>query len=148
MHDGLCLQRNGVEVTLLEARDRVGGRVHTLRDAGFACPVDLGASLITGTRVCPIWVCHPQSLLRMNTLRFACPFNPGASLTSGTQGAIWSSRSRLDVSKGFQTTCASRRQTQRRTGACPHMRGTVLATLVCFHRLGRGSSDTIGRSVR
>jgi phytoene dehydrogenase-like protein len=36
---------------VLEARDRVGGRVHTLRDERFGCPVDLGASLITGTQV-------------------------------------------------------------------------------------------------
>lgn len=35
---------------MLEARDRVGGRVHTLRDERFGCPVDLGASLITGTQ--------------------------------------------------------------------------------------------------
>lgn len=45
------LQRNGVEVTVLEARDRVGGRVHTLQDDRFGCPIDLGASLITGTQV-------------------------------------------------------------------------------------------------
>ena len=36
---------------MLEARDRVGGRVHTLRDERFGCPIDLGASLITGTQV-------------------------------------------------------------------------------------------------
>jgi len=74
MHNFLCSQRNGVEVTVLEARDRVGGRVHTLRDAGFACPVDLGASLITGTQVhlglsspIPLTDEHaPQSLLWMS----------------------------------------------------------------------------------
>ena len=35
---------------MLEARDRVGGRVHSYR-GDFACPVDLGASIITGTEV-------------------------------------------------------------------------------------------------
>lgn len=33
---------------VLEARDRVGGRVHSYRGP-FSAPVDLGASLITGT---------------------------------------------------------------------------------------------------
>lgn len=40
-------QRNGAEVVVLEARDRVGGRVHSYRGP-FSAPVDLGASLITG----------------------------------------------------------------------------------------------------
>ena len=35
---------------MLEARDRVGGRVHSYQ-GDFACPVDLGASIITGTEV-------------------------------------------------------------------------------------------------
>ena len=42
------LQRHGCRVRILEARDRVGGRVHTDRTT-FSCPVDLGASIITGT---------------------------------------------------------------------------------------------------
>lgn len=42
------MQRHGVEVTVLEARDRVGGRVHSYQDEGFTAPVDLGASIITG----------------------------------------------------------------------------------------------------
>lgn len=45
----LYLQRCGVEATVLEARDRVGGRVHSYRGSGFSVPIDLGASLITGT---------------------------------------------------------------------------------------------------
>ena len=34
---------------MLEARDRVGGRVHSYTGGGFSGPIDLGASLITGT---------------------------------------------------------------------------------------------------
>ncbi|WOK99019.1 lysine-specific histone demethylase [Canna indica] len=41
------LHRQGFSVTVLEARDRVGGRVHTDRSS-LSVPVDLGASIITG----------------------------------------------------------------------------------------------------
>ncbi|KAK1391655.1 lysine-specific histone demethylase 1-like [Heracleum sosnowskyi] len=41
------LQRQGFEVTVLEARGRIGGRVFTDR-ASLSVPVDLGASIITG----------------------------------------------------------------------------------------------------
>ncbi|KAK9903424.1 hypothetical protein WJX75_005208 [Coccomyxa subellipsoidea] len=45
----LHLKRCGVETVMLEARDRVGGRVHSCASSGFGAPVDLGASIITGT---------------------------------------------------------------------------------------------------
>ena len=38
----------GVKVRLLEARDRVGGRIHTIRDPSFPIPVELGAEFIHG----------------------------------------------------------------------------------------------------
>ncbi|CAL9066506.1 unnamed protein product [Musa banksii] len=41
------LHRQGFSVTVLEARDRVGGRVYTDRSS-LSVPVDLGASIITG----------------------------------------------------------------------------------------------------
>lgn len=41
------LQRQGFHVTVLEARDRIGGRVFTDR-LSLSVPVDLGASIITG----------------------------------------------------------------------------------------------------
>lgn len=43
----------GRSVVVLEARDRVGGRMHTDRSAGF--PVDLGASWIHGIDDSPLW---------------------------------------------------------------------------------------------
>ena len=43
----------GRSVVVLEARDRIGGRMHTDRDAGF--PVDLGASWIHGIENSPLW---------------------------------------------------------------------------------------------
>ncbi|GAB2943804.1 NAD(P)/FAD-dependent oxidoreductase [Hymenobacter coalescens] len=42
------LARAGRRVTLLEARDRVGGRIHTLTGHGFSAPVELGAEFIHG----------------------------------------------------------------------------------------------------
>ncbi|MDZ4045283.1 MAG: NAD(P)/FAD-dependent oxidoreductase [Rhodoglobus sp.] len=43
----------GQRVVVLEARDRIGGRMHTDRSAGF--PVDLGASWIHGIDGSPLW---------------------------------------------------------------------------------------------
>ncbi|MEC8154324.1 MAG: FAD-dependent oxidoreductase [Pseudomonadota bacterium] len=47
-----ALSQAGNEVTVIEARDRVGGRVHTDRSLGL--PLDLGASWIHGTRGNPL----------------------------------------------------------------------------------------------
>lgn len=46
------LSKAGYQVTVIEARDRVGGRVHTDRSLGL--PLDLGASWIHGTRGNPL----------------------------------------------------------------------------------------------
>ncbi|MBO0351980.1 FAD-dependent oxidoreductase [Phormidium pseudopriestleyi FRX01] len=46
------LQSKGFQVTVLEGRDRIGGRIHTSRTLGF--PVDLGASWIHGITGNPI----------------------------------------------------------------------------------------------
>lgn len=43
----------GADVIVLEARDRVGGRMHTDRAAGF--PVDRGASWVHGIDDSPLW---------------------------------------------------------------------------------------------
>ncbi len=38
----------GMHVTILEARDRIGGRVHTIRDPRFPIPIELGAEFVHG----------------------------------------------------------------------------------------------------
>src|SRR5438046_2551599 len=42
------LSAAGQSVIVLEARDRAGGRIHTLRDPLFPLPVELGAEFIHG----------------------------------------------------------------------------------------------------
>src|SRR5207237_1068283 len=43
-----CLHERDVEVVVLEARDRVGGRVWTLHPDSLALPVELGAEFLHG----------------------------------------------------------------------------------------------------
>src|SRR4051812_39187961 len=42
------LARRGLTVTLLEARDRLGGRVCTLQPKGWGIPVEVGAEFVHG----------------------------------------------------------------------------------------------------
>jgi monoamine oxidase len=43
-----CLTRAGLHCTILEARRRIGGRIHTLHDPLFPVPVELGAEFVHG----------------------------------------------------------------------------------------------------
>lgn len=43
------------EVKILEARDRIGGRIWTERSNAFGCPIDLGASWIHGNKKNPLY---------------------------------------------------------------------------------------------
>ena len=42
----LC--KKGIPVTVLEANNRTGGRIHTIRDNGFTQPVEMGAEFVHG----------------------------------------------------------------------------------------------------
>ena len=42
------LSRSGKKVTLIEARDRIGGRIYTLKNSSFSSDVELGAEFIHG----------------------------------------------------------------------------------------------------
>jgi phytoene dehydrogenase-like protein len=74
------LQRQGFSITVLEARDRIGGRVYTDRTS-LSVPVDLGASIITGVeadiaterRADPSSLICSQLGLELTVLTSACP---------------------------------------------------------------------------
>lgn len=42
------LNRRGIRAIVLEARERLGGRIHTIRDTGSATPIELGAEFVHG----------------------------------------------------------------------------------------------------
>src|SRR6267142_59597 len=42
------LTEAGLQVTILEARNRLGGRIHTLHDSTLPIPLELGAEFVHG----------------------------------------------------------------------------------------------------
>jgi monoamine oxidase len=61
------LAKSGVDVTILEARNRVGGRIHTIHDPGLPIPVELGAEFVHG-KPPEIWEVVRQRNLVMGSL--------------------------------------------------------------------------------
>lgn len=65
------LERFGMEVVLLEARDRVGGRICTFRKGNFVA--DLGAMVITGLGGNPMAVFAKQINMQLAKIKQKCP---------------------------------------------------------------------------
>lgn len=65
------LQYFGLDVTILEARDRIGGRIHTFRRGAYSA--DLGAMVVTGLGGNPLAVIRKQVSLEMSKIRRRCP---------------------------------------------------------------------------
>ena len=64
------LVRAGRTAALIEARDRIGGRVYTIRPPGATLPVELGADFVHG---------RPEETFAIAATAFACM----ASVNSG-----------------------------------------------------------------
>ncbi|KAG8197720.1 hypothetical protein JTE90_001642 [Oedothorax gibbosus] len=65
------LQQFGMDVVILEGRDRVGGRVATFRKGNFIA--DLGAMVVTGLGGNPITVLSKQITMELHKIRQKCP---------------------------------------------------------------------------
>jgi monoamine oxidase len=57
------LRRAGLDVVVLEARDRIGGRIHTARVPGIAVPIELGAEFVHGRVATTLAVADAADLL-------------------------------------------------------------------------------------
>uniref|UniRef100_A0A1A9Z2Y8 SWIRM domain-containing protein n=1 Tax=Glossina pallidipes TaxID=7398 RepID=A0A1A9Z2Y8_GLOPL len=65
------LQQFGMDVIVLEARDRVGGRIATFRKNSYIA--DLGAMVVTGVWGNPMTILSKQIGMEMVPIRQACP---------------------------------------------------------------------------
>ena len=54
------LDEKGLRVLVLEARDRIGGRIHTIRNQLVEAPVELGAEFLHG--LSPVVLKHVDAL--------------------------------------------------------------------------------------
>ncbi|XP_063241674.1 lysine-specific histone demethylase 1A-like isoform X2 [Bacillus rossius redtenbacheri] len=65
------LQQFGMEVVVLESRDRVGGRIATFRKGTYIA--DLGAMVVTGLGGNPVTVLSKQINMELHKIRQKCP---------------------------------------------------------------------------
>ncbi|XP_048577779.1 lysine-specific histone demethylase 1A isoform X2 [Nematostella vectensis] len=65
------LQSFGIDVTMVEARERVGGRVATFRKGQYIA--DLGAMVLTGLGGNPLTVLNNQISMEVHKIRQKCP---------------------------------------------------------------------------
>ena len=61
------LTEHGVRVTVLEARDRIGGRISTVRDSRAPVPIELGAEFIHGSAKEVVEIVHEARLVVCDT---------------------------------------------------------------------------------
>ncbi|KAK4883403.1 hypothetical protein RN001_006722 [Aquatica leii] len=73
------LQQFGMEVIVLEARDRVGGRIATFRKGNYIA--DLGAMVVTGLGGNPVTVLSKQIDMELHRIRQKCPLYQSSGLT-------------------------------------------------------------------
>ncbi|XP_065156884.1 lysine-specific histone demethylase 1A [Atheta coriaria] len=73
------LQQFGLEVIVLEARDRVGGRIATFRKGSYIA--DLGAMVVTGLGGNPVTVLSKQIDMELHRIRQKCPLYQSTGVT-------------------------------------------------------------------
>ncbi|KAK5650233.1 hypothetical protein RI129_001262 [Pyrocoelia pectoralis] len=73
------LQQFGMEVIVLEARDRVGGRIATFRKGNYIA--DLGAMVVTGLGGNPVTVLSKQIDMELHRIRQKCPLYQSSGVT-------------------------------------------------------------------
>jgi polyamine oxidase len=88
------LQNNGFEVLVLEARSRIGGRIHTFHEWGY--PMDLGASWIHGLDKNPITQLAKEANLHLMETDYE-------SLQFWSQGKEFDYLSKIRSAKEFQS---------------------------------------------
>src|SRR5687768_1657409 len=54
------------KVAIIEARDRVGGRIHTLEEEGFSMPIELGAEFVHGKLKVTQWLLEKGGIRQYN----------------------------------------------------------------------------------
>ncbi|XP_065341084.1 lysine-specific histone demethylase 1A isoform X3 [Cloeon dipterum] len=75
------MQQFGMEVIVLEARDRVGGRIATFRKGNYIA--DLGAMVVTGLGGNPVTVLSKQISMELHKIRQKCPLYESNGNTAG-----------------------------------------------------------------
>ena len=73
------LQSFGMDVTILEARDRVGGRVTTYRKGNYVA--DLGAMVVTGLGGNPMTLVSKQVNMELAKIKQKCPLYESGGTT-------------------------------------------------------------------
>lgn len=58
-----ALAERGIDARVLEARDRIGGRIHTVRDSRIPHPIELGAEYVHGSAPELLEIVHEARLL-------------------------------------------------------------------------------------
>ncbi|KAL1131629.1 hypothetical protein AAG570_011243 [Ranatra chinensis] len=73
------MQQFGMDVVVLEARDRVGGRIATFRKSNYIA--DLGAMVVTGLGGNPVNVLSKQINMELHKIRQKCPLYDSSGKT-------------------------------------------------------------------
>ncbi|KAJ3240554.1 hypothetical protein HDU81_003438 [Chytriomyces hyalinus] len=84
------LGKKGLKVLLLEARDRIGGRINTIRTSGEGPPLELGAQWIHG--LCPehpMYTIIPENERRIDTQRINMFDKHGALIPEHIVTSAW-----------------------------------------------------------